>query len=65
MLLLQLDYFLELINGISEDVRISERVSVPSKYLRGFERGRIGPVDAGEHIGGNLATALGINTKFS
>ena len=57
--------FSRAINGISEDVRVSERLSVPSKYLRGFERGRIGPVDTGEHIGGNLATAFGINTQFT
>ena len=57
--------FSRAINGISEDVRVSERLSVPSKYLRGFERGRIGPVDSGEHIGGNLATAFGVNTQFT
>ena len=29
--------------------------------MRGFEAGRIGPVDALDHVGGNYATALGLN----
>ena len=58
-------FFSRAVNGFGdEDVRISERVFVPSKYLRGFEAGRIGPVDSGEHVGGNLATAVGFNTSF-
>ena len=58
-------FFSRAVNGWGdEDVRISERVFIPSKYLRGFEAGRVGPVDAGEHVGGNLATAVGFNTSF-
>ncbi len=45
----------------SDDVKLSERLTVPSKYLRGFENGKIGPVDALDHVGGNYATALGFN----
>ena len=37
---------------------------VPAKYLRGFEPGRIGPVDATDHIGGNYATAIGFNAAL-
>ena len=48
----------------SEDVKLSERLYVPSKYLRGFESGRIGPVDALDHVGGNYATALGFNAAL-
>ena len=36
-------------------------MSVPGKYLRGFEVGRIGPVDGLDHVGGNYATALSFN----
>jgi len=45
----------------SDDVKLSERLSIPSRYLRGFEAGRIGPIDALDHVGGNYATALGFN----
>ena len=49
------------INSLSggEDVKLSERLSLPGKFLRGFEEGRIGPIDALDHVGGNYATALG------
>ena len=45
----------------SDDVKLSERLSIPGKYLRGFEAGRIGPVDGEDHVGGNYVTALGFN----
>ncbi len=51
------------INSLSDkdDVLLSDRLSIPGRYLRGFEVGRIGPVDALDHVGGNYATALGFN----
>jgi len=48
----------------SEDVKLSERLSIPGRYLRGFEIGKIGPVDASDYIGGNYATALGFNAAL-
>ena len=50
---------------MSDDVRVSERISLPRKRLRGFKPGRIGPVDAGDdHVGGNYAAALSITTNL-
>ena len=46
----------------NEDVRVSKRLFLPSKKLRGFESGKIGPKDAGDFIGGNYATALNAAT---
>ncbi len=48
----------------SEDVKLSERLSIPGRYLRGFEVGKIGPVDAADYIGGNYVTALGFNAAL-
>jgi outer membrane protein insertion porin family len=48
----------------SEDVKLSERLSIPGRYLRGFEVGKIGPVDALDYIGGNFVTALGFNAAL-
>jgi outer membrane protein insertion porin family len=48
----------------SEDVKLSERLSIPGRYLRGFEIGKIGPVDASDYIGGNYVTALGFNAAL-
>ena len=56
--------YLRAVTGLSDDVRISERVSLPRKRLRGFESGRIGPVDANDHIGGNYAAALNFQTNL-
>jgi outer membrane protein insertion porin family len=48
----------------SEDVKLSERLSIPGRYLRGFEVGKIGPVDASDYIGGNYVTALAFNAAL-
>ena len=51
--------------GLSDDVRISERLGIPRKRLRGFKPGRIGPVDEGDdHVGGNYAAALSITSNL-
>ena len=51
--------------GLSDDVRISERLGIPRNRLRGFKKGRIGPVDHGEdHVGGNYAAALSLTTNL-
>ena len=47
-----------------EDVRISQRLWVPNALLRGFEPGRIGPIDGDDHVGGNYASALSFNTDL-
>ena len=53
------------INSISdEDVRISKRLNIPSKKLRGFESGKIGPVDGGDYVGGNYTAVLNASTTL-
>ena len=44
--------------AIEDDVRLSRRLHIPSKRLRGFESRKIGPIDSGDYVGGNYATAL-------
>ena len=51
--------YIDTISGLNdEDVRLSKRKFLGSKRLRGFERGKVGPVDGSDHIGGNYAAAL-------
>ena len=58
-------FFLKNAVGLSDDVRISERLGIPRKRLRGFKPGRIGPVDQGDdHVGGNYAAALSLTTNL-
>ena len=53
------------INAIGdEDVRISKRLYIPSKKLRGFEAGKIGPKDSGDFIGGNYTAVLNASTTL-
>ena len=58
-----LGLYLRAVNGLSDDVRISERLNLPRKRLRGFESGKVGPVDSNDHIGGNYAAALNFQTN--
>ena len=37
----------------NEDVRVSKRLYAPSRRLRGFETGKVGPKDGDDFIGGN------------
>ena len=59
-----LGLYLRAVTGLSDDVRISERVNLPRKRLRGFESGKIGPVDSKDHVGGNYAAALNFQTNL-
>ncbi len=53
------------INSLTdEDVRISKRLYVSGKRLRGFEPGKIGPIDGGDFIGGNYTTAINAATTL-
>ena len=55
--------FLQSANSISGDnVKLSERIYIPSRKLRGFERGKVGPKDGEDYIGGNFVTTANIST---
>tara|TARA_Y100000591_G_scaffold325703_1_gene347064 strand:- start:1522 stop:3765 length:2244 start_codon:yes stop_codon:yes gene_type:complete len=46
-------------NSLSnDDARITKRIFIPQRKLRGFEPGKIGPKDQGEYVGGNYGAAL-------
>ena len=42
----------------SNDIKLSERIIIPSNRLRGFEAGRVGPKDGDDFIGGNYAYSI-------
>ena len=48
----------------NEDVRISKRLYMPSSKLRGFESGKIGPVENNDYIGGNYISALNFSVTL-
>ena len=52
-------------NSLSgDDVKLSERLYVPSNKLRGFEAGRVGPKDEDEYIDGNYVSTINLATTL-
>jgi len=52
------------LHGIDDDVRLSERLFIPQRRLRGFDTSKVGPKDKDDWIGGNFATAVGFEAKL-
>ena len=58
-------FYVTAINGLDdENVRLSKRKSLSTSRLRGFEKGKIGPVDSNDHIGGNYAAAFNLEANL-
>ena len=58
-LVASISFFTKAANSLGdEDVRISDRLYLPSKKLRGFQAGKVGPLDGGDFVGGNYLAAL-------
>tara|TARA_B100001063_G_scaffold199377_1_gene192187 strand:- start:409 stop:2655 length:2247 start_codon:yes stop_codon:yes gene_type:complete len=50
-------------NSISgDDIKLSERLYVPGKRLKGFEAGKVGPKDGSDFIGGNYVSSINATT---
>ena len=57
--------FLGAANSISDDdIKLSERLNIPSSRLRGFEFGKIGPKDGADFVGGNYMSALNLSSTL-
>ena len=55
-------FFGKTVNTLTnKDVRISKRLYMPSNKLRGFESGKIGPIQNGDYI--SSSTILGYGCK--
>ena len=58
-------FYLSTISAVgSDDVRLSRRKGLSTRRLRGFQKGKIGPVDGSDHIGGNYTAALNLETNL-
>ena len=54
-----------MINSLNdENVRVTDRLGLPRKKLRGFEYNKVGPVDNGDYVGGNYATAINFTSTL-
>jgi len=58
-------FYFKAINSLDgSDVRISKRAKIPYYRLRGFKKGRIGPKDNNEFVGGNYVSAINLSTNL-
>jgi len=52
------------INGIDDDVRLTNRLYVPRKRLRGFNTWKVGPKDGEDYIGGNYTAGASFEAQM-
>ena len=58
-------FYFSAVNGLGgDDVRLNKRKGLPSRRLRGFEKGKIGPIDGTDHVGGNYAASVNFETNL-
>lgn len=61
----KISFYSQAANSLTDDdVRISKRLYIPYKKLRGFEKGKVGPKDDNSFIGGNYVSALNMSTTL-
>ncbi len=61
----KISFFGKAVNTLGDkDVRISKRLYVPAHKLRGFEAGKIGPIEKNDYIGGNYMSAVNFNATL-
>ena len=54
-------FFLKTANSLTDDnIKLTERLFLPSNKLRGFSNGGVGPKDGNDYIGGNYAGSVNI-----
>jgi len=60
-----ISFYISAINSLDgSDVRVSDRIYLSSRKLRGFEAGKIGPKDNLDFIGGNYASVASLSTTL-
>ncbi len=64
-MVLSTGFFLKAVNSLDDDdVRVSKRLYIPSKRLRGFESGKVGPKDGDDYVGGNYVATANASTTL-
>ena len=57
--------YITAINGLGgDDVRLSKRKNLSTRKLRGFQKGKVGPIDGSDHVGGNYAAAINLEASL-
>ena len=64
-LITKIDFYSRAKNSLTgEDVRVSERLFLPRKKLKGFVARSVGPVDGDDFVGGNFSAALNFSSTL-
>ena len=64
-IVLSLGVFAASANSLSnDDARLTKRIFIPSRKLRGFEPGKIGPKDGGDYVGGNYGSSINFTSTL-
>ena len=62
---IQLSFLGKAVNSLkNDDVRISKRLFMPAKKLRGFESGKVGPQQNNAYVGGNYISAVNLTATL-
>ena len=59
-----LKFFGRAINGVDDDVRLTNRLFLPRNRLRGFNTYEVGPKDGSDWVGGNYAASLSAEAQL-
>ena len=58
-------FYFKAVNSLdNSDVRISKRAYMPYNRLRGFEKGKVGPIDNTDFVGGNYVSAVNLSSNI-
>jgi len=57
-------FYFRSVTGLDDDIRLSKRVGLNRNRLRGFEKGKLGPIDGTDHVGGNYATSVNFEVNL-
>ena len=60
----KVSFYGKTITGLNDDVRISKRLNIPSFRLRGFEKGKVGPIENNDYVGGNHISTLNLSASL-
>ena len=62
---LKSSFYFQNANSITgENIKLSERLFLPSNRLRGFQKGKVGPKDGDDFIGGNYIASFNISSDL-
>jgi len=63
--ILKSSFYFKSSNSITGDnIKLSERINIPSSRLRGFEYGKVGPRDGSDYVGGNFVSAINFSSTL-